>query len=142
MKIYVINGVNLNLLGIREPELYGKISLSDIESECRLIFPKTDLKFIQKNSEDELVEAVHEAKNSDAIVYNFGAFSHTSIALLDALSLVKILKIEVHISNVYAREGFRQRMLTARSAHGIITGLGKDVYKHAIEVIIQKLKDR
>ena len=138
--ILIINGPNLNLLGTRETEIYGKMSLQDIENECIEIFKKEGKKliFFQSNSESEIIDKIHSSKNFDGLIINAGAFTHTSIAIHDALKSVSIPKIEVHISNIYKREEFRQKSLISDIVTGGIFGLGSDGYILAI-IAMQKL---
>jgi len=138
MKVCIINGPNLNMLGTREVEIYGSMSLTDIETYTRqetdkLGF-KTDQDWFQSNSEEEIINKIHDlAKNSvDLLVINPAAFSHTSVAILDALSILSCPIIEVHLSNTNRREEFRQRKITAKSSTGVIEGIGYKVYLLAI----------
>jgi len=133
--IHVLNGPNLNLLGTREPEIYGRETLKDIEASCAekakaLGFP---LVFRQSNHEGELVEWVQEAREGAALVLNAGAYTHTSIALHDALKAVVIPKIELHLSNIDARETFRRRSRLAPAVDGLICGFGAMGYVLALE---------
>ena len=140
-KILVINGPNLNLLGDREPEIYGNKTLKDIENECKTEFNKIDLTFYQSNSESEIIDYIHSSHKYFALIINGGAFTHTSIAIHDALKAVKIpKKIEVHISNIYSREEFRKKSFISPVVDGIIAGFGTNVYKLAIFSSVQ-LKD-
>ena len=139
-KILVINGPNLNLLGDREPEIYGNKTLKDIENECKTEFNKIDLTFYQSNSESEIIDYIHSSHKYFALIINGGAFTHTSIAIHDALKAVKIPKIEVHISNIYSREEFRKKSFISPVVDGIIAGFGTNVYKLAIFSSVQ-LKD-
>ena len=129
-KINIINGPNLNLLGKRETEIYGKKSLDDIISECQKIANdlKIKLSFYQSNSESEIIENIQNSNNFDGLIINAGAFTHTSIAIHDALKILQIPKIEVHISNIYNREEFRKKSFISPAVHGIIAGFGIDVY--------------
>ena len=136
-KILVINGPNLNLLGDREPEIYGIKTLKDIENECLKEFKELELVFFQSNSESEIIEHIHSSNNFTALIINAGALTHTSIAIHDALKAIKIPKIEVHISNIYSREEFRKNSFISPAVNGIIAGFGTDVYKLAIFSIIQ-----
>lgn len=136
-KILVINGPNLNLLGDREPEIYGIKTLKDIENECLNEFKELELVFCQSNSESEIIEYIHSAIKFNALIINAGALTHTSIAIHDALKAIKIPKIEVHISNIYSREEFRKNSFISPVVDGIIAGFGTDVYKLAIFSIIQ-----
>ena len=141
-KYMLLNGPNLNLLGTREPEIYGSESLSDIEANLSKISKNNDCELLchQSNAEHELVSFIHEAKNQDVkcIVINPGALTHSSIALRDALAGVDIPFIEVHISNIYAREEFRKKSYLSDIAEGVISGLGVQGYELALEVAIKK----
>ena len=141
-KYMLLNGPNLNLLGTREPEIYGSESLSDIEANLSKISKNNDCELLchQSNAEHELVNFVHEAKSQDVkcIVINPGALTHSSIALRDALAGVDIPFIEVHISNIYAREEFRKKSYLSDIAEGVISGLGVQGYELALEVAIKK----
>jgi 3-dehydroquinate dehydratase-2 len=134
--IYVLNGPNLNLLGTREPETYGRATLADVEKLCRSRAKSHDMavEFRQSNHEGELVDFIHEAgaKKAAGIVINAGAYTHTSIALHDALMAVKLPAVEVHISNVYAREEFRHHSLLAKAAFASLCGFGIEGYGLAI----------
>lgn len=129
----LLNGPNLNLLGTREPEIYGSESLSDIEATLSKISKNNDCELLchQSNAEHELVGFIHEAKNQDVkcIVINPGALTHSSIALRDALAGVDIPFIEVHISNIYAREEFRRKSLLSEHCKAVISGFKLDSYK-------------
>jgi len=141
--VYVLNGPNLNLLGTREPETYGHATLSDVEKLCRGTAEDFGLRADcrQSNREGELIDFIHEAKAKSAagIVINGGGYSHTSIAIHDALVAVKIPAVEVHISNVYARESFRHHSYIARAAMASISGFGIDGYRLAIIGLASKL---
>ncbi len=141
MKISVLNGPNLNMLGKRDPEQYGTDTLEDIEQLLIDSFPKHEMTFFQSNLEGELVEAIQSLMDSnfDGVIVNFGGFSHTSVAIRDALDLIDIPIVEVHLSNIHAREEFREHTLTGAVADGIITGFGKQSYLlgvHALEKLI------
>ena len=141
--IYILNGPNLNLLGEREPEIYGAISLKDIESSLIKIANEndTEISIHQSNHEGELIDLVHEAsKKADGIIINPAGYTHTSIALYDALLTSEVPIIEVHISNIYKREEFRHNSYVSKSAEGVISGLGIDGYKFALQFILNKLK--
>lgn len=134
--IMLINGPNLNLLGTREPETYGYETLQDIEQQCADHASTFGVQLISKqsNSEGELINYIHEAKTSaQAIVINPGAYTHTSIAIRDALSAVNLPVFEIHISNVHAREEFRHHSYISGIAVGVICGFGTVGYKYAIE---------
>ena len=140
MKILVINGPNLNMLGEREPEKYGNLSLVEIEQYTRdKIGTLAQLTWWQSNSESEIINKLHALNKSDfdSLIINPAAFSHTSIAILDALKILKIPIIEVHLTNVYRREHFRQQMLTAQASSIIMSGLGKDSYYFAVKAILK-----
>jgi len=140
--ILIINGPNLNLLGEREPEVYGHKTLLDIESECRVITEKYSFKLIakQSNHEGELIDAIQEARKSAAgIVINPGAYSHTSVALRDAIASVDVPVVEVHISNIHAREEFRHYSFISAVVDGVICGCGTDGYQYAIQRLISLL---
>ncbi len=138
--IMIINGPNLNMLGQREPEKYGNLSLGEIktytEEKCD---EDVSLTWWQSNSESEIIEKVHEIVNSDfhGLIINPAAFSHTSVAILDALKILKIPIIEVHLTNVYRREPFRHQMLTAQASSIIMSGLGKDSYYFAVKALLK-----
>lgn len=137
MKNYlIINGPNLNLLGKRENQIYGNLSLKEIQAYTEEKLQQYELKieWFQSNLEGEIITRIHSAmtENYDALIINPAGYSHTSVAIYDALKVVNIPVIEVHLSNVYAREDFRQRMLTAKAASKIMSGLGRDSYHIAV----------
>jgi 3-dehydroquinate dehydratase-2 len=136
-KLLVLHGPNLNLLGTREPEIYGSDTLTDINARLTEVAAERghEIAFLQSNAEHELVAAVHQAREDgvSCIVINPGAFTHTSIALRDALLGVAIPFIEVHLSNVHAREPFRQHSYLSDVAVGVITGLGAKGYEYAVD---------
>ena len=137
-KILVINGPNLNLLGTREKEKYGQSSLEDIKKKCESHANKLGLniEFKQSNVEGEIVNFIQEArKKYDGIIINAGGYTHTSVAVLDALLAVKKPTIELHITNIYKREYFRHKSLISKAADGIICGLGADGYVMALDGI-------
>ena len=137
-KLYILNGPNLNLLGTREPEKYGNTSLENVKSLCNenCISNELDLHFFQSNFEGEIIEEIHKANNNACgIIINAGALTHTSIGILDALTIFDGPKIEIHITNVYAREDFRHKSFISPVATGIIAGLGVNSYILAIEAI-------
>ena len=141
-KFLLLNGPNLNLLGTREPELYGDISLEEIEKDLIQNASQKGhtLETFQSNAEHELVERIHKAKNEDikCLIFNPGAFTHSSISLRDALAGTKLPFIEIHISNIYSREEFRQKSFLSEIAEGIISGLGVKGYKLALEVAVER----
>lgn len=141
-KVLVLNGPNLNLLGTRDPQIYGRQSLADIEAACRkrATALKLKLQFRQSNNEGELVDWIQAAKRDcGAIVVNAGAYSHTSLALMDALQAVALPVIEVHLSNIYRREQFRHHSYISLAATGVICGLGAQGYLLALEAASQLL---
>jgi 3-dehydroquinate dehydratase II len=141
--IYVLNGPNLNLLGTREPETYGRATLADVEKLCAETSAQFGLRADcrQSNREGELIDFIHEAHANKAagIIINAGAYSHTSIALHDALVAVKIPSVEVHISNIHARENFRHHSFTARAAFATLSGFGIDGYRLAINGLAARI---
>ena len=139
MKILFLNGPNLNLLGTREPEVYGRTTLKDIETKVRERAAKfgAEIDFRQSNAEGELVAWIQQSKgNCNVIVLNAAAYTHTSIALRDAISAVGVPTIEIHLSNVHAREEFRHKSLIAPVCRGQISGFGADSYILAVEAAI------
>jgi 3-dehydroquinate dehydratase II len=139
MKIFFLNGPNLNLLGQREPEIYGHMTLADIEAKVRerAAVLKVDIEFRQSNVEGELVGWIQQAKGKfDVIVLNAAAYTHTSIALRDAISASGVPTIEIHLSNVHAREEFRHKSLIAPVCWGQITGFGQESYILGLEASI------
>ena len=138
----LLNGPNLNLLGTREPEVYGKTTLEEVVEKLSTISSKSghELISIQSNAEHELVDQIHRAKDEDVkcIIFNPGAFTHSSISLRDALAGTEIPFIEIHISNIYSREDFRQKSFLSEIAVGIISGLGVEGYELALKVAIKR----
>lgn len=138
----LLNGPNLNLLGTREPEIYGEISLDEISKKISDLADEEghNLLSFQSNAEHELVERIHKAGKEDikCIIFNPGAFTHSSIALRDALAGTKIPFIEVHISNIYSREDFRQKSFLSEIAVGVISGLGIEGYELALKVAMER----
>ncbi len=137
-RIYLLNGPNLNLLGQRQPEIYGRDTLDDIAETCKkvAVAQGMTLKAFQSNSEGQLIDWVHEARqNADAIIINPGAYSHTSIALLDALNTFEGKVIEVHISNIHKREEFRHHSYISLRADGVIVGVGTQGYMLAVQAL-------
>ena len=142
-KIIILNGPNLNLLGEREKEKYGNISLKDIEANCKEFSNKNDiiLSFFQSNIEGELVEKIQEArKNQHGLIINAGGYTHTSVAIHDALKILKIPIIELHITNIYNREEFRHKSLISKLATSVICGFGTDGYVMALKAMKNFLK--
>ena len=144
MKVHVINGPNLNLLGTREPEIYGNDTLEDVASRCRQTGEGfgLDVSFLQSNHEGQIVTWIQEAINKvDAIVLNAGAYTHTSIAIHDALRAYTGFVIELHISNPHLRESFRHLSYVSSAANAVIAGLGVQGYERSIEILAQ-LRDQ
>lgn len=141
--VYVLNGPNLNLLGSREPAIYGHATLADVETLCREAAARFGLSVDcrQSNREGELIDFIHEAaaKHAVGIVINAGGYSHTSIALHDALVAVKLPAVEVHVSNVYARENFRHHSFTAKAAFASLCGFGIEGYRLAIHGLAARI---
>ena len=143
-KILVMNGPNLNLLGTREPEIYGSLTLADIHERLRQRANEADLDIesMQSNHEGVLVDAIHRARRTvDYIILNAGAFTHYSIALRDAIAAVNVPVIEVHLSNIHQREEFRHKSVIAPVVLGQIAGFGAESYMAALEIIIWRMGD-
>lgn len=141
MKIDIINGPNLNLLGKREPEKYGNLSFDDYLLKLKDLYPKLEFEYFQSNIEGEIINEIHrKGFSSDGIILNAGGYTHTSVAIADAIASVKTTVIEVHITNIAAREEFRQTSLIARNCAGSISGFGLDSYRLAVEALIVKNK--
>lgn len=137
MKIQIINGPNLNLLGVREPDVYGNTNFDAFLAELRKAYPQAQIEYFQSNTEGALVDKIHEVGFSfDGIVLNAGAYTHTSVALLDAIKAVSTPVIEVHISNIHQREEFRHHSMISAGCKGVICGFGLDSYRLAIEAIL------
>lgn len=137
-KILIINGPNLNLLGNREKNFYGDTTLKKIESLCLEKCQQNGMEceFTQSNHEGELIEKIHTVDNKfDGLIINPAAYTHTSIALLDALRATSKPKIEIHISNIYSREGYRKKSVTSEAVNGVICGFGENGYILAIDAI-------
>ena len=142
-KIIILNGPNLNLLGEREKEKYGNITLKDIENNCKEFAIKNNinLSLFQSNMEGELVEEIQKArKEQQGLILNAGAYTHTSVAIHDALKVLKIPIIELHITNIYNREEFRHKSLISKLATGILCGFGTDGYIMALQAMKNYLK--
>lgn len=131
MKILIINGANLNLLGNREPEIYGTISMEDFLENLKTEFPHHEIGYFQSNSEGEIIDRIQK-DDFDALLINPGAFTHYSYAIADALKNIKKPKIEVHISNIYQREAFRQKSVTAMYTDAVLSGFGINGYRLAV----------
>ena len=136
MKICIINGPNLNLLGKREPEKYGSMTFEDYLAELEKLYPEINLGYFQSNVEGELITMIQkEGFSADGIILNAGGYTHTSVAIADAIASVKSPVIEVHITNIAAREEFRHTSIIARSCKGSIAGFGLDSYRLAVEAL-------
>ena len=139
MKIQIINGPNINLLGKREPSIYGSQSFDDYLVELKQAYPQVEFEYFQSNIEGEMINKIHQVGfDYDGIVLNAGAYTHTSIALQDAIRAVTSPVIEVHISNVHAREEFRHRSMISCACLGVIAGFGMDSYRLAVEALLNK----
>jgi 3-dehydroquinate dehydratase-2 len=138
--IYILNGPNLNRLGKREPEIYGKTTLADIEQDCRTEAGSLTVEFRQSNSEAQLVDWIHEAiDNGSGIIINPAAFTFTSIAILDALKMFTGPIIELHISNIHKREPYYHHSFVSKIATAVIAGLGPDGYRTAMQAMLRLL---
>jgi 3-dehydroquinate dehydratase-2 len=142
---YVLNGPNLNLLGKRQPDIYGHETLADVEADCRRVASELGLalRFHQSNREYEIIDWIHEARETSVgIVINPAAFTHTSVAILDALNIFEAPVIEVHISNVHKREEFRHHSFVSGRADGVIAGFGTQGYQLALRRIARLIEER
>lgn len=142
-KLLILNGPNLNLLGLRQPEIYGTTTLADIEAMCRAHVDAQDvqIEFMQSNHEGALIDALHDARGKiDGVILNAGALTHTSIALMDAIKSVELPVVELHLSNIHAREEFRHKSWIAPVAVGQICGFGPKGYTLAIDAILSVLE--
>tara|TARA_B110000467_G_C18288807_1_gene463424 strand:- start:674 stop:1093 length:420 start_codon:yes stop_codon:yes gene_type:complete len=136
-KILVINGPNLNLIGIREPKVYGGLKFEEYFNELKSKFQDFELEFYQSNVEGELIDKLHQVGfDYEGIVFNAGAYTHTSVALGDAIAAIESPVIEVHISNVYSREEYRHISMMAKNCKGVISGFGLNSYELAIRAIL------
>ena len=134
MKLIIINGPNLNLLGVREPSVYGSQSFVDYLEALKKKFPSVQIEYFQSNVEGEIINKLHEVGFTlDGIILNAGGYTHTSVAIADAITAIKTPVIELHISNIYAREEFRHNSLIAGKCKGSISGFGLDSYRLAVE---------
>jgi 3-dehydroquinate dehydratase II len=139
MKIIIINGPNLNLLGIREKSVYGQKSFENFFAELKTRFSKIEIEYYQSNVEGELINKLHETGFSyDGIIINAGGYTHTSVAITDAIAAITTPVLEVHISNIYSREDFRHKSLLSKNCVGIISGLGLDGYIMAVNYFLEK----
>lgn len=138
-KIVIINGPNLNLLGKREPEIYGHLSFEEYFKKLQESFTEAELIYLQSNVEGELINMIHQnGFSSDGIILNAGGYSHTSVAIADAAASVNTPVVEVHISNIYAREPYRHQSITASKCIGSIAGLGLKGYELAIRFLLER----
>ncbi|MFP4090125.1 MAG: type II 3-dehydroquinate dehydratase [Cyclobacteriaceae bacterium] len=143
MKILIINGPNLNLLGKREPGIYGSQSFADYFEKLKQSFPQLELTYFQSNHEGALVDRLQQADEEvDGVVLNAAAYTHTSVALGDAIAAIKTPVVEVHISNVHAREEFRQRSFLSKHCVGVIFGFGLESYRLALQHFLFKITDK
>ena len=139
MRIQIINGPNINLLGKREPSIYGSVTFEDFLIELRANYPDVEISYYQSNTEGELIDKIQETGfDVDGIILNVGAYTHTSIALQDAIRAVTSPVVEVHISNVHARESFRHKSMIAAACKGVICGFGLKSYQLALEALTGK----
>jgi 3-dehydroquinate dehydratase-2 len=139
MKINIINGPNLNLLGKREPDIYGNESFNLYFDQLKLKFPEIDLNYFQSNIEGEIIDQIHNVGfSSDGIILNAAAYTHTSIGIGDAIKSIKTPVVEVHISNTFSREDFRHKSYITPNSRGLILGFGLDSYRLAIESFLNK----
>ena len=137
-KILIINGPNLNLLGIREPQVYGRVSMDDYLTALAEDYPAVKLDYFQSNHEGAIIDKLHEVgfdTELDGIVLNAGAYTHTSLAIADAIAAIKVAVVEVHISNVHSREEIRHRSMISGVCKGVVAGFGLDSYRLGIEAI-------
>lgn len=138
MKLLIINGPNLNLLGVREKSIYGEKSFSDCLDSLKEAFPGVGIDYFQSNHEGTIIDEIHRAGFSvDGIILNAGAYTHTSIAIADAIRAVNAPVVEVHISNVHARESYRHVSVIAEACRGVIAGFGLDSYRLAADALIR-----
>ena len=139
MQIIIINGPNLNLLGNREPNTYGNTSFQTYLDMLKTVFPALDLHYYQSNIEGEIINKLHEVGFTyDGIVLNAGGYTHTSVAISDAIAAIEVPVVEVHISNVHAREDYRHHSLLAKNCKGVVTGFGLKSYEMAIDSFLTK----
>ncbi|MDE5812369.1 MAG: type II 3-dehydroquinate dehydratase [Muribaculaceae bacterium] len=137
-RILIINGPNLNLLGIRQPEIYGRVSMEDYLKALQVDYPNLEIEYFQSNHEGDIIDKLHEEGfdgDLSGIILNAGAYTHTSLAIADAISSIERPVIEVHISNVHSREAIRQKSLISGVCRGVIAGFGMDSYRLAIEAL-------
>ena len=139
MQIIIINGPNLNLLGTREPDTYCNTSFQSYHDQLKTVFQALDLHYFQSNIEGEIINKLHEVGFTyDGIVLNAGGYTHTSVAISDAIAAIEVPVVEVHISNVHAREDYRHHSLLAKNCKGVVTGFGLKSYEMAIDSFLSK----
>ena len=139
MQIIIINGPNLNLLGTREPDTYGDTSFQIYFEQLKTVFPTLEIHYYQSNIEGEIINKLHEVGFTyDGIVLNAGGYTHTSVAISDAIAAIEVPVVEVHISNVHARENYRHHSLLAKNCKGVVTGFGLKSYEMAIDSFLSK----
>ena len=139
MQIIIINGPNLNLLGTREPDTYGDTSFQIYFEQLKTVFPKLEIHYYQSNVEGEIINKLHEVGFAyDGIVLNAGGYTHTSVAISDAIAAIEVPVVEVHISNIHAREEYRHHSLLAKNCKGIVTGFGLKSYQMAVDSFLSK----
>lgn len=140
MRILILNGPNLNLLGSREPEVYGSRGFDEYLAELRCAFPGHRIELFQSNVEGELIDALQRAeREQDGVVMNAAGYTHTSVAIRDTIAWMKVPVVEVHISNIHAREEFRERSITGARCAGVITGFGPEGYRLAILYLLGRI---
>lgn len=140
MKILILNGPNLNMLGVREPEIYGKRTLKDIEENLSDIYGWLELEFFQSNSEGGIIDKL-QSTDADGIVLNAGAYTHYSYAIHDAIKSIAVPTVETHLSNIYKREEYRHKSVIAAACIGSVCGFGEDSYRLAVEALIGALNE-
>lgn len=142
--VHVLNGPNLNLLGEREPEIYGRAGLSTIEDDLRAAFPEVAFTFFQSNHAGQLIDRLHAAHGEGVagVIMNPGGLAHTSVALRDAVAGIQVPVVEVHLSNVHAREDFRHRLIVAGACAGVVAGMGRQGYRLAARFLLHKQREQ
>lgn len=140
MKIVIINGPNLNLLGRREPGVYGSVSFEEYLTKLRAAYPEVEIDYFQSNHEGAIIDRIHaDGFSADGIILNAGAYTHTSVAIADAIRAVATPVIEVHISNVHQREAYRHHSFLSAACRGVVLGFGMESYRLALESLVNKL---
>ena len=141
-KVFVLNGVNLGGVGQRRPEIYGTLTLNNIEKLLRNEFPEVEFEFRQTDHEGEMVGSIREAADSSGLVINPGAWTHYSYALHDALEVISVPKVEVHISNIHAREDWRRRSVVSPAVDAVVAGMGDQGYRAAVAYVLSRGRGR